>query len=99
MKITKQTILKYRLIQEINILEILLLWDIRFILHNLKSNPYYTGLPYHISSWAPISKYLLISNFFISFQIFKEGGPSASADFQGAHRLHYNIILIKKKKT
>ena len=36
---------------------------------------------------------------FISFQIFKEGGPSASADFQGALRLHYNIILIKKKKT
>ena len=34
-----------------------------------------------------------------SFQIFKEGGPSASADFQGALRLHYNIILIKKKKT
>ena len=41
------------------------------------------------------------SNFifsFILFQIFKEGGPSASADFQGALRLHYNIILIKKKK-
>ena len=35
---------------------------------------------------------------FISFQIFKEGGPSVSADFQGALRLHYNIILIKKKK-
>ena len=39
----------------------------------------------------------LTFNNFISFQIFKEGGPSASADFQGALRLHYNIILIKKK--
>ena len=28
--------------------------------------------------------------------MFKERSPSASADFQGALRLHYNSIIIKK---
>ena len=28
--------------------------------------------------------------------MFKEGGPSASADFQGALRLHYSSIIYEK---
>ena len=28
-----------------------------------------------------------------SFHMFKEGAPSASADFQGALRLHYNSMI------
>ena len=32
----------------------------------------------------------------MSFQMFKEGSPSASADFQGAFRLYYNSVIYQK---